>query len=162
MRDALGLEKRTAGAGLPGEAGGIGWIWRLDLGASDGRNGREEVGDSGDPEATPSGPVHLGHQPDNPCNQPPAVIERRWARSDPIGLDEGLCVAAGREGEGERVRVCGDDWTVRGDVMAAWVGSSADRSGLGFGQTMLVRRIGNIWTVKMLSRGDLWKGIPKL
>jgi hypothetical protein len=86
---------------------------------------------------------------------------RRWARLDPIG-DEGPCVAAGREGEGERVRVCGDDWTVCGDVMAAWVGSSADGGGLGFGQTMLVRRIGNIWTVKMLSRGDPWKGIPKL
>jgi hypothetical protein len=26
------------------------------------------VGDSGDPEATPSGPIHLGHQPDDPCN----------------------------------------------------------------------------------------------
>jgi hypothetical protein len=69
---------------------------------------------------------------------------------------------AWRRGEKERVRVCGDDWTVRGDVMAAWVGSSADGGGLGFGQTMLVRRIGNIWTVKMLSRGDPWKGIPKL
>jgi hypothetical protein len=58
--------------------------------------------------------------------------------------------------EAERVRVCA--WRRDGGVGGE---TSADGGGLGFRQTILVRWISNMWTVKMASTEDLWERISE-